>query len=80
MADQIITQEYLREIFDYKDGELYYKKKYARNIKIGKKVGRLNPYGYIYTGLHGKEYSPYAHGDGQGRFCYWSENRLGRFN
>jgi HNH endonuclease/AP2 domain len=56
MADQIISQEYLREIFDYKDGELYYKKKYARNIKIGKKVGRINPYGYVYTRINGKEY------------------------
>ena len=39
MTDKIISQEYLQTIFDYKEGEFYYKKKYARNIKIGKKVG-----------------------------------------
>lgn len=56
MADQIISQEYLHEIFDYKDGELYYKKKYAKNIKIGKKAGRITDYGYCEVGLHGKSY------------------------
>jgi hypothetical protein len=56
MADQIISQDYLREIFDYKDGKLYYKKKYAKTIRLGKKAGRLTSNGYWEISLHDKPY------------------------
>ena len=39
MADQIISQDYLKQIFDYKDGNLYWKiKTGARSLK-GAKAG-----------------------------------------
>jgi hypothetical protein len=54
MADQIITQEYLREIFDYKDGHLYWKKRTSIRITVGKKVGHLSTDGRIYTRINKK--------------------------
>jgi hypothetical protein len=54
MADKIITQEYLREIFDYKDGHLYWKKRTSIRITIGKKVGYLSKDGRIYTRINKK--------------------------
>jgi hypothetical protein len=54
MADQIISQEYLREIFDYKNGELYWKKRTSIRITIGKKVGYLSKDGRIYTRINKK--------------------------
>jgi len=57
MADKIITQEYLHELFDYKDGELFWKKKPNRyaNIKIGQKAGRYRE-GYFDTSINAKRY------------------------
>ena len=46
MADQIISQEYLREIFDYKDGELYNKTFRNPNSKIGSKAGKVGTRNY----------------------------------
>jgi len=54
MADQIISQKYLHEIFDYKDGELYWKKRTSIRITIGKKVGCLSKDGRIYTRINKK--------------------------
>jgi hypothetical protein len=56
MAKPILSQEYLNEIFEYKDGELFYKKKYARNIKIGKKAGSNHDNGYKRIAIHNKKY------------------------
>jgi hypothetical protein len=42
MAETIITQEYLREIFDYKDGNLYWKKP-KRSDLLGKIAGGIDP-------------------------------------
>jgi hypothetical protein len=58
MADQIISQEYLREIFDYKDGKLFYKNKTHKfsKIKIGDEVGSLYSNGYLNVKLHQKPY------------------------
>lgn len=36
-----LTKEYLHEIFDYRDGNLYWKIKKAYKIKIGQKAGSL---------------------------------------
>jgi hypothetical protein len=56
MAESILSQDYLNYLFDYKNGELYYKKKYARNIKIGKKVGSNHGNGYKRIVIHNKKY------------------------
>jgi hypothetical protein len=56
MTEQIITQQLLKEFFEYKDGEFYYKKKYARNIKIGKKVGSSLDGFYKRTKFNGKKH------------------------
>ena len=55
MADQIISQEYLREIFDYKDGQLIWKLPRSK-IQVGQKTGHLNFHGYLNTKLDGKNY------------------------
>jgi hypothetical protein len=49
----MITQEYLKELFDYKDGNLYWKVKPANRVKIGDKVGTLKD-GYLNTKVLGK--------------------------
>jgi hypothetical protein len=55
MTDKIITQEYLKTIFEYKDGELYWKIFY-KNKKIGEKVDcRINN-NYKIICFNGKNY------------------------
>ena len=55
MTAQIISQKYLQEIFDYKDGELYWKKARSK-ITVGQKTGSLNVNGYLTTKINGKCY------------------------
>ena len=56
MADQILTQEKARDLFDYKDGWLYWKNNNkAKKIK-GKKAGYLDKYGYVGVRKDGKFY------------------------
>ena len=58
MADQnfTLTQEYLQSIFDYKDGELYWKKLSIKNqIKVGDKAGFITSNNYRNVRLHGKK-------------------------
>jgi hypothetical protein len=54
MAEQIITQEYLQSIFDYKDGELFSKINYRKKY-VGVKVGSIGN-GYYCVQLHNKKY------------------------
>ena len=58
MADQIISQEYLHEIFKYKDGDLIYKKKTHKfsKSKIGAKAGTIYSSGYLNVKLHQNPY------------------------
>jgi hypothetical protein len=51
-----ITQDQVKELFEYCDGELYRKVKTNRNIKIGAKAGYLNKSGYVITSINGKLY------------------------
>jgi hypothetical protein len=55
-----MTQELLKEYFNYdaKNGGLVWKKKTSKysNIKIGSKLGTLNPRGYMTTRLFGVRY------------------------
>ena len=52
----ILTQALLKELFDYRDGELFWKVRKARCVKIGDLAGTLRSDGYRYVGIDGKEY------------------------
>jgi len=49
MAEQIINQEYLQSIFEYKDGELFWKQNRRTNQVKGKKASCLGEIGYLKT-------------------------------
>lgn len=53
---QEITQEYLKEIFDYKDGNLFWKKRTGPRSKINEIAGHLRKNGYVQVILHRKIY------------------------
>ena len=53
---QELTKEYLHEIFEYKDGELFWKVKRKR-INLGDKAGRISKRGYKQIGVDGALYS-----------------------
>lgn len=55
MADNILTQDYLKTIFDYKDGVLYWKIKKG-SVKAGKIAGSNHTCGYFKIALHKKTY------------------------
>lgn len=56
MASKIITQEYLHELFDYKEGNLYWKNdNRAKKIK-GQLAGYINKDGYRAIRKDGKYY------------------------
>ena len=54
--DFTLTKDYLHQIFEYKDGNLYYKQKTGANSIIGKKVGCLTNKGYFSTTIKSKFY------------------------
>jgi len=58
MAAQIITKDYLNYLFEYKNGELFWKNKTSQfsNIKIGQKAGCFDKDGYIVIVLNKKQY------------------------
>ena len=51
-----ITQEYVKELFDYQDGELFWKVQKAKRVKIGDKAGSINGQGRKYVEIGGKNY------------------------
>ena len=51
-----ITQNQVKDLFDYRDGELYWKISLAYKIKIGNKAGSLNGRGYLNTKIKGRLY------------------------
>lgn len=51
---QKLTQEYVQSLFDYKDGNLYWKVNRGRNYIIENKAGTLRPDGYYQIGIDGK--------------------------
>jgi hypothetical protein len=61
MADKYstLTQDLLKELFDYKDGELYWKSKPANRVSIGDVAGSLSSNGYKQVYINGKPY--YCH-------------------
>ena len=53
----MITPEFLNEIYEYKDGNLFYKKLVYKNTKaIGDKVGYIAKSGYATTKIKNKSY------------------------
>jgi hypothetical protein len=53
----MITQELLHELFEYREGALYWKSDRARGkIKAGSKAGHLEPRGYTVIELNGIRY------------------------
>ena len=56
MAEQIITQEQLKNFFEYKDGNLHWKIKKCKNIIIGQIAGSYAPRGNIDIMINGKVY------------------------
>lgn len=56
---QDLTFEEAHQLFEYKDGELYWKISPKHHNKIGKKVGYLQKSGYVVCGVAGKTY--YVH-------------------
>jgi hypothetical protein len=55
MTIEIITQDYVKQLFEYRDGNLYWKVN-AGKIKVGAKAGTPNQNGYFQTRINGKRY------------------------
>lgn len=51
-----LEKEILNDIFIYKDGDLFFKKRLSANVKIGDNVGYKNNLGYIKTKIKNKSY------------------------
>lgn len=51
-----ITQELLHELFEYRDGELYWKVANSNRVKVGEMAGYVRPDGYRVVRLFGKDY------------------------
>lgn len=51
-----LTQEYLKECFDYIDGVLYWKRKPSKSLPIGIKAGCNDKDGYLMVSLDNKIY------------------------
>jgi hypothetical protein len=56
MTIESITQDYVNQLFEYRDGELYWKVKSSKKILIGEKSGAKRKDGYCLTGINGKGY------------------------
>lgn len=57
MAESIITQDYLRQLFVYLDGHLIWKEDQRANKVKGKEAGCISSNGYIYICINKKIYS-----------------------
>ena len=54
MTSQILTQKYLHTLFEYKDGELYWKIKPSKPVLIGDIAGCQDTNGYKKVKINGK--------------------------
>ena len=50
-----LTQEQVKELFDYRDGKIYWRK-YVRIIRKGDEAGCITPEGYLLVGIKRKHY------------------------
>lgn len=55
-SDFSLSQDLLHELFEYRDGFLFWKIKTRNGILPGTKAGTLNHYGYIHIRLNKKTY------------------------
>lgn len=55
MTIESITQDYVKQLLEYRDGELYWKVSRGK-AKVGAKAGYLNQIGYFQTQVNGKLY------------------------
>ena len=55
MTVNILTQEFVQSLFEYKNGELYWKINRS-NVKKGTKTGALHHSGYVHTQINKKTY------------------------
>jgi len=55
-TNQTLNQEFLLNAFEYKNGEIYWKTKISRIVKVGKKAGSFDAKGYKEVGIQGKSY------------------------
>ena len=56
MTTESITQDYLNQLFEYRDGVLYWKVKPSKKVLIGDKAGNKREDGYCLTMTAGKRY------------------------
>lgn len=56
MTKEIITQDYVKQLFEYRDGALYWKVKPCKKVLIGEKAGNKREDGYCLTMINGKRY------------------------
>ena len=54
--DFTLTKEYLHQIFEYRDGHLYYKEKTGQRKNIGDRVGFISKTGYFATSIKKRPY------------------------
>jgi len=59
MADANVTQDLVRSLFEYRDGNLYWKVRPSNNRKVGSLAGNLHRRGWIQVYFGGKNH--YAH-------------------
>ena len=52
----VVTQDFLKEHFEYRDGHLFWVKPTARGVKIDQQFGCYDNYGYRVGSLKGKRY------------------------
>jgi len=50
-----LTQEQVKDLFDYRDGKIYWRN-YVRNIRKGDEAGCVTPEGYLLVGIKRKHY------------------------
>lgn len=52
-----LSQELIKELFDYKDGCLFWKKLKIKNqVKIGDKAGYVSPFGYYWVFINNRSW------------------------
>lgn len=51
-----MDQTYVQELFEYKDGNLYWKKPLSYKTRVGSVAGSLKSTGYVVTQINGKFY------------------------
>ena len=51
-----MTSEFLKSLFDYSDGKLFWKQKLSKKIIIGMRAGTKRPDGYRQVRINGKYY------------------------